>query len=176
MSEFQLFADLFTETDQEDLVGFSCGDSTQGKFCTQWILGSDVSDSMKRGTTVWLFRNQNGEVVGYGSLAIVRWRWPLPDGEYAKNLYIPMLAVDEKFQSQPTDDEWRYSHQIMNHLIAAAYEVNQELDDPLDWILLMVAPNNAAAVKLYEHFDFELIPDVIRGPGLRVMKRRMLNE
>ncbi len=88
MSEFQLYADLFTEADHGDLVGFSCGDSTQGKFCTQWILGSDVIDSMKRGTRVWLFRNHQGDVVGYGSLGIVRWRWPLPDGQYAKNLVV----------------------------------------------------------------------------------------
>ena len=178
MSEFQLYADIFTKADQEELVGFSCGDSTQGKFCTQWILGSDVFDSMKRGTTVWLFRNQEGKVVGYGSLGIVRWRWPLsdPEGKYTKNLYIPMLGIDKNFQGQPTDTEWRFSHQIMNHLIAAAYEINQQLDNPLDWVLLMVAPDNTGAIKLYEHFDFELIPNVTRGPGLRVMQRLMTGE
>lgn len=170
MSEFQLYADEFTEADQEDLVGFSCGDSLQGKYCTQWIIGSDVLDSMKRGTKVWLFRNREGQVVGYASLGLVRWRWPLPDGQYTKNLYIPMLGIDQRFQGEPSDPEWRYSHQIMNHLIAAAYAASQQLDEPVDWLLLMVAPDNQAAIRLYEKFDFELIPNVIRGPGLTVMK------
>lgn len=173
MSEFQLFVDEFTEAVQDSLVGFSCGETTQGRYCTQWILGSDVLDSMKKGTKVWLFRKGDGEVVGYGSLGIVRWRWPLPDGDHTNNLYIPMLGIDKRFHGQPADREWRYSHQIVKHLIGVAEVFNQQSPKPVDWLLLMVAPDNQGAIRLYEQFGFELIPDVTRGPGHCVMKHRL---
>jgi hypothetical protein len=103
VSEHQLSAELFTEADQQELVGFSCGDSVVGKACTEWIRGSDVLDSMQRGSGVWLYRNPAGDVVGFGSLGPIRWRWPLPDGDYAKLVIIPMLGIDERFQGQPPD-------------------------------------------------------------------------
>ena len=174
MSEHQLTADIFTEADQEDLVGFSCGDSDVGRACTQWILGSDVLDSMLRGTTVWLYRNQAEEVVGFGSLGPIRWRWPLPDGSYTNLLIIPMLGIDERFQGQPLDEEWRYSHQVMNHLVYAALQMSSEAKKPIEWLLLLVHPENHRAIKLYENFDFLLIPDVTRGPAEHVVMRHRL--
>ena len=174
MSEHQLTADLFTEADQGDLVGFSCGDSDVGRASTQWILGSDVLDSMLRGTTVWLYHNQVEEVVGFGSLGPIRWRWPLPDGGYQNLLIIPMLGIDERFQGEPPDEEWRYSHQIMNHLIYEGHQMSSAAQKPFDWLLLLVHPDNERAIKLYEKFDFALIPDVTRGPAEhRVMKHRL---
>ncbi len=42
----QLYAVEFTEADQVRLVGFSCGDELWSRHVTEWILGSDVFDSM----------------------------------------------------------------------------------------------------------------------------------
>lgn len=84
-----------------------------------------------------------------------------------------MIGMDHRFHGQPTDKVWRYSHQIMNHLLAMADEMNSNLKTPSAWLLLMVAPDNHPAIRLYTHFGFELIPDVTRGPGLLVMKRRL---
>jgi ribosomal protein S18 acetylase RimI-like enzyme len=173
MSEFQLYADEFGEADRGDLVGFSCGESLSGKFCTEWILGSGAFDSIKRGSTVWLYRLSTGQVVGYGSLGLVNWRWPMPDGDYTRLLYIPMLGIDAKFHGQPPEAQWRYSRQIMNHLIAMSGEKNRERKKPSEYLLLLVDQNNVAAIKLYERFDFELIPDATFGPGLAVMKHRL---
>lgn len=173
MSEFQLYADRFVEADREALVGFSCGDSVSGRFCTEWILGSGAFDSISRGSTVWLYRLQTGEIVGFGSLGLVNWRWPMPDGSYTRLLYVPMLGIDERFQGQPPDSDWRYSNQIMNHLIAEANQLNSERKKPSEYLLLLVDPSNEAAQKLYARFDFETIPDVTFGPGLRVMKHRL---
>ena len=47
---YQLHATPFTEADQARLVGFSCGDASWSRHVTEWILGSDVLDSMKRNT------------------------------------------------------------------------------------------------------------------------------
>jgi ribosomal protein S18 acetylase RimI-like enzyme len=173
LSDFQLFADEFTEADQGDLVGFSCGETVPGRYCTQWITGSDVHESIKRGTKVWLYRDCGNRVVGFGSVGPVKWRWPLPDGSYTKLLYIPMLGLDYRFHGQPKDKAWRYSHQIMRHLIFSAHEMNRDLAIPADWLLLLVAPENVQAIRLYKEFDFQLVPNVMRGHGLSVMKHRL---
>ncbi len=176
MTEYELSAEFFTEADRGDLIGFSCGESVAGKACTEWIQGSDVVDSMKRGTVVWIYRNEADEVVGFGSLGPARWRWPPPNGNFTNLAIIPMLGIDERFQGQPADKQWRYSHQIMNHLIYEAHELSVHAKKPLEWLLLLVLPGNERAIKLYEQFDFELIPNVTRGQaGSRVMKHRLAN-
>ena len=73
-NEHQLYAVPFTEADQVRLAGFSCGTDTSGQYVTEWLLGSDVMESMKRGTRVWLFENGAGEIVGYGSGEALDWR------------------------------------------------------------------------------------------------------
>jgi hypothetical protein len=70
----QLYAIEFSEADKTRLAGFSCGDEPWSRHVTEWILGSDVLDSMKRGTRVWLFETEGGEVVGFGSLGTSQWR------------------------------------------------------------------------------------------------------
>ena len=173
-SEFQLTADVFTEADQKELVGFSCGDSVVAGTCNEWIKGADVLESMSRGTHVWLYRNSKDAIVGFGSVGRCRWRWPLPDGDHTNLVLVPMLGIDERFQGQPPDKEWRYSRQIMDHLIYEAREIASAARKPIEWLLLLVHPNNERAVKLYEAFDFEVIPDVTRGPaGSYVMKHRL---
>jgi hypothetical protein len=63
MTEYphQLFALEFTEADQSRLVGFSCGSEDWSRHVDEWNCGSDVLDSMKKGTRVWLFETQQGE-------------------------------------------------------------------------------------------------------------------
>ncbi len=109
----QLYAVEFTEADQARLVGFSCGDELWSRHVTEWIRGSDVVDSMKRGTRVWLFETTQGEVVGFGSVGTSEWRWPPPKGSKATIVLIPMLGIDFRFRGDPSDPDWRYSGQLM---------------------------------------------------------------
>jgi len=177
MDEFELVADEFTEADQEDLVGFSCGDSTSGRLCTEWVSGSGVLESLKLKTKVWIYRNQTENVVGYSSVGFVKWHWPLLDGAYTTVLYIPMIGIDQRYHGQPSEKEWRYSHQIMNHLISSCHRMNgerkQELKQPVEWLTLKVLPDNAGAIRLYNQFGFELIENIEQKHGLRVMKHRL---
>ena len=173
MDEYELVADQFTEADQGDLVGFTCGDSTSGRLCTEWISGSGVSDSQKRKTKVWIYRNQADSVVGYSSAGFTKWRWPLPDGDYTTVLYIPMIGLDQKYHGQPPAKELRYSHQIMNHLIYSCHQMNKERDKPVEWLTLKVLPENFVAIRLYSQFGFDLIENVEQNHGLRVMKHRL---
>jgi len=173
MDEYELIADEFTEADQGDLVGFCCGDSISGRLCTEWISGSGVFDSIKRKTKVWIYRNQTDRVIRYSSVGFVKWRWPLPDGNYTTVLYIPMIGIDQRYHGQPPAKEWRYSHQMMNHLIYSCHQMNEERENPVEWLTLKVLPGNSGAIRLYNQFGFELIENVEQNHGLRVMKHRL---
>jgi ribosomal protein S18 acetylase RimI-like enzyme len=170
----QLYAVPFTEADQARLVGFSCGQEPWSRHVSEWILGSDVLDSMKKGTRVWLFETEAKEVVGFGSLGTSRWNWPPPDGSKATIVLIPMLGIAERFHGQPPDLEWRYSRQIMGHLIAEAQKLAlagaaKAAGEP-QWLVLMVHRDNARAIRFYEQCGYELIPGVERRNNHVVMK------
>lgn len=164
----------FAEADQARLVGFSCGTDTWARHVVEWIRGSDVLDSMERhGTQVWLFETQGGEIVGFGSVGICHWRWPPPDGRHAKLVMIPMLGIDERFQGIPEDPDWRYSTQIMSHLIYEAQQLatSQESEHGrIEWLVLLVHRENHRAIRFYEKCGFELIPGVVRRNNHVIMK------
>jgi ribosomal protein S18 acetylase RimI-like enzyme len=170
----QLYAVPFTEADQARLVGFSCGEEPWSRHVGEWILGSDVLDSMKRGTRVWLFETAEGEVVGFGSIGTSRWNWPPPDGDRTTIALIPMLGIVTRFHGVPPDREWRYSHQIMGHLIAEAQKLahgaSEEATNGPEWLALMVHRDNARAIHFYEECGFEVIPGVERRNNHIVMK------
>lgn len=63
----QLYAVEFTAADQNRLTGFSCGEDVWARCATEWLRGSDVFESMRKGTKVWLFEDAAGEIVGFGS-------------------------------------------------------------------------------------------------------------
>lgn len=171
---FPLYAVPFTEADQARLVGFSCGDELWARHVSEWILGSDVLASMKRGTRVWLFETAEKQVIGFGSLGTSRWNWPPPDGSKATIVLIPMLGIARQYHGFPPDPEWRYSRQIMGHLIAQAQELGRlgakgNVLEP-EWLVLMVHRDNARAIRFYEQWGFERIPGVERRNHHIVMK------
>lgn len=162
----QLYPVPFTEADQARLVGFSCGGDLWSRHVAEWILGSDVLDSMKRfGTRVWLFETAAGEVVGFGSIGTSRRKWPPPDGSYATIVLLPMVGIAERFWGQPADRDWRYSEQIIGHLLAEAQELVQDWPDGAadkqKWLALHVHRDNARAIRFYERCGFEVIPGVV---------------
>jgi len=170
----QLYAVEFTEADQARLAGFSCGDESWSRCAAEWIQGSDVLESMKKATKVWLFENAEAKIVGFGSVGPARWRWPLPDGEHCTLVLIPMLGVDKCFLGQPADPEWRYSRQIISHLISTAMEISRaavaKSASRINWLVLLVHQDNHRAIKFYENCGFERIPNVVRHNNHLVMK------
>ncbi|HTN75163.1 MAG TPA: N-acetyltransferase [Pirellulaceae bacterium] len=171
----QLYAVPFTAADQARLAGFSCGDEPWSRHVAEWILGSDVLESMQRfGTRVWLFETESGAIVGFGSLGTTVWRWPPPDGTRTTIALIPMLGLDARYQGAPPDPTWRYSRQIMAHLIAEAQGIARDWptanDQRPDWLVLMVHRDNARAIRFYEQCGLEQIPGVLRRNDHLVMK------
>lgn len=169
----QLIAVEFTQADQARLVGFSCGEENWAEHVAEWIRGSDVLNSLKRGTRVWRFETQQGEIVGFGSLGTSRWRWPPPEGAATTIVLIPMLGVDRRYQGQPAEPEWRFARQMTSHLIAEARNIVCNWrglpDEKPSWLVLMVHRDNARAIRFYENCGFQLIPNVERRHGHLVM-------
>jgi GNAT superfamily N-acetyltransferase len=177
-SPYQLYADEFTEEDLPELAQFDCcgdSDAPWARAANEWLLGSDVWESKRRGTRVWLYRLATGVVVGFGSLGMPRRRWPPPDGEYRNLLIIPMLGIDHLSQGKPTDAE-KYSHQMLNHLLYEASQLVQREEaggrSRPNVLALYVHEDNRPAQRLYEEFGFVAEPKAARG-ALLLMTRRI---
>ena len=167
---YQLYADPFTDADQAEMAGLDCGDEPWARAATEWITGPDALDSIaKYGTKVWVFRDEADAVIGFGSLGPCRWRWPLPDGSYTRLLIIPQVGIDSRYRGQPRDPEWRFSHQMMRHLIFEAREWASQIRNTksaqkhVDLLVLQVHKDNHAARCLYEKFEFIATPNFERN-------------
>ena len=162
----QLYAVEFTEAAQARLCGFSCGDETAtARAATEWILGSGAIVSRKKyGTRVWLFETAGGEAVGFGSIGPSTWKWPPPDGDREDVVIIPMLGIDTKYQGQPDDPDWRYSNQIMAHLLFEARRMIREWERDAarkpKRLVLFVHRDNERAIRFYRRCGFELLEGV----------------
>lgn len=162
-----LFADEFTAADQPFLASLSCGDEPWSQAATVWITSSEVIESIEKfGTRVWVYRSSEADdsVVGFASLAKTGWqKWPPPDGKRSRLLYIPQLGLDQRFRGFPADPEWRYSNQILEHLIGQAKDLARQIRQEqspgkhADLLTLKVHRDNITARKVYERFGFELL-------------------
>ncbi len=162
-----LFADQFTPADQSYLAGLHCGDEPWSQAATEWITSAEVLDSIENyQTRVWIYRNSEADesIVGFSSLAATGWqKWPPPDGKRSRLLYIPQLGLDRKFRGLPTSPEWRYSNQIIEHLIGQAQSLAKQIKDEkppskhVDLLTLKVHRANIAAQKLYSRYGSELL-------------------
>ncbi len=121
------------------------------------------------GTKVWLyFVEWDGEefLVGFSSLGPTKWRFPPPDGPQRRVGFVPMLAVATAFQGKSFDERnRRYSHFIMDHIIAAA-RAEQYPD-----LCLFVHPENRKAIHFYETYRFAFIGKT--GPKKAQMYMRL---
>ena len=71
-----------------------------------------------------------------------------------------MLGIEQRYRGVPADQEWRYSRQIMSHLIAEAERIVREWKEPgprPQRLVLMVHRDNTRAIRAYERCGFEMI-------------------
>ena len=141
----------FTPDMLDAVRGYNYGDEPHQQELALWML-NDALPAMTRGTKVWLYRNQAGDFIGYGSLGTTRWHYPDPTSRKAVLVIVPAVAIRQEFWGKPdgaTDD--RYSSQIMRHLLQ---EADAWPGEP-PAVGLFVHPSNSAAAKLYERFGFQ---------------------
>jgi hypothetical protein len=108
----------------------------------------------QRGTKVWLFETEDGQVAGIGSLGRCRRRWPPPHGDHKNLLLIPMLAVAQPFREDKRPHEGRVSTRIFQHILAEAEALiaSRKTDDRsslLPRLLVYVHEANDRALRFW---------------------------
>ena len=101
---------------------------------------------------VWVYRDPNGNTVGFGTLDVCKEYERFTGGKY--HSYIPLLAVNPAFQKRG------HGRSIVQHLIAEGVLIAQSPAEISDLLFLDVYKANQAAISLYEKCGFvTLNPD-----------------
>jgi ribosomal protein S18 acetylase RimI-like enzyme len=166
----------FTEDLLPKVQAFDCGDEPWEREVSDWIKaprgGGGALDELEHGATVWLYVTDDGELVGFGSLAAAVQRWPRSKDPQVPASVIPMLGVDRKFWGQPPGaPEERFSARLLVDLIAEAQ--THRAERPI--LVLYVSIENARGIKYYERAGFAELhkPYTDKNTG-RVYKRMVL--
>jgi GNAT superfamily N-acetyltransferase len=134
-----------------DVRDFNYGDEPHQRELALWMV-DDAVPALNRGTKVWLYVNEAGEVVGYGSLGTTRWKYPESDSAKRDLVIVPAVAIRKQYWGKPDGlQEERYSSQIVRHLVREA----EGWPGQPPALGLFVHPDNHAAAKLYERFGFK---------------------
>jgi GNAT superfamily N-acetyltransferase len=154
-----------------DLVrDFSCGEEGYERELAEWIRQEAVS-ALDRGCKVWLYVTARKELVGFGSVALTRWRYPEPSSKRLALAVIPAVAIQTPYRGKPDGPrEERYSSQILDHLIAEAAQL--PVDAPL--LGLFVHPDNQGAIKLYLRLGFSFFSHSYTDKTTGVTYRSMI--
>lgn len=152
-----------------DVQDFCSGHEPWQTEVDQWIkddpaAADRVSSYFDKDLDIWLYRNEDKEVVGFGSLGISEWKWPPPDGPRTEIAIIPYVAVQQRFQGKPDGiaKEERYAGQIIGHLIDEARERGY------DTLGLHVNRDNYRAISFYERWGFQRLSDNPKRPNFRM--------
>lgn len=131
---------------------FYFGDHPCEREIEEWIKDSEaIKREQKRSQLqVWLYATEDDGAIGYGSLGRSNWQWPLPTDPRVPINIIPAVGILHQFQGQGSDDDGRFSDQILDHLIAEALRHLER--QPL--LGLFVHPENRRALRLYERAGF----------------------
>jgi ribosomal protein S18 acetylase RimI-like enzyme len=171
---------LFTEADLAlpEIQSFHCGDERWDREVAGWIKsasgGNSVVEDMRRfGTEVWLYRDDQGELVGFSSLGQTTYTWPVGSKRKERVQVIPFIGVHAKFKGEPKDAKRddKYAYQILDDLLACAAE--KALSGGLFALLVLsVDDQNKRAIRFYENRDFfDLkIPRVDTAAGITYMR------
>lgn len=152
----------FSSELQPLVLDFYCGDEPWETEVADWIKSTDPIKDMQRGTDVWLYVSEEAEVVGFGSLGLSRWNWPLPQDPRVQISLIPMVGIQKRFWGQPEGNPAdRYSAQILDDLIFEATTHKERY--PL--LGLFVHSENKRAIRVYEKANFQRFSKTYTDPA-----------
>jgi hypothetical protein len=168
----------FSEADINlpEVQRFYCGEDHWAREVAEWIRSpsgenSVLEDMRNYGTEVWLYRDEDGVLVGYSSLGEQRFTWPVKSKKKELVNVIPFFGIQEPFQGEPRNGprEERYAHQITEDLLASAAGKT----DRYPLVVLSVDEENRRAIRFYEGWGFFnlKIPRVVEKKN--VIYRRM---
>lgn len=169
----RLTAIPFTKDDLDAVAEFYCGDEPWAEYVADWIKGAPngVIEALDMGTAVWLYLDDNNDIVGYGSLGVTEWYYPDPyKGEKVSLSVIPAYAIQSRFHKQPPGD-WsqHYASEILNDLINEAIRRCMQDSSFAALLCLFVDERNARAIRHYENHGFKKYAKPIKGRGQRMV-------
>lgn len=171
----------FTEQDFDAVQGFACGNEPWELYLAQWITNTAVQDErtivdlLRDGTKVWLYYAGQGNLVGYGSLGVTRWKYPEPFGPTTATIgVIPAVAVSSAYQGQPLGD-WRqrYSTEILMDLITTATQNYSAGVFPDPALGLFVDTRNVRAKTVYTRLGFTDYGKPLKQEGYYLQRMRV---
>lgn len=146
----------FTEADLErpEIQTFDCGPNRWDVEVATWIKSrsgdnSVLEDIKTFGIEVWLYRTEEGELVGFSSLGENAWSLPPPKGPKHRISYIPFIGVRREFHGEPKDAarEDKFAYQILDDLIEYAAAKTAQRKDLTPVIGLSVERENTRAIR-----------------------------
>jgi len=150
----------FTASDWESVQTFDCGDEQYEREVAAWIKGPGEPDVDSALTSlnhpehpgrVWLYKLEDGTLVGFGSLGQNEWRWKGKKDPFVPVTIIIWVGLCREYQGEPEGPkEGKYSVQILNDLIKGAEK--DQFTHPV--LALCVHKDNVKAIKLYKWFGF----------------------
>lgn len=164
----RIIREVFSPELHSDVVAeFDCGQEEWQLAVSNWIKGTDptdaaVTDIATRGTQVWLYWDEQENLVGFGSLGLHHWTLPPYGKKKVPVVIIPSVAVAMAYWGQPPDDP--YSLQIMDDL----HDEAQRYVETHRALVLCVHPANARAIKFYRRYGFAVIEPPLSDGHLRM--------
>ncbi len=171
----------FSSDLRSSVQDFHCGESVCALAAAKWIkghpdetldcaLGAIAGDN----TQVWLYRTEEGDLIGFGSIGPTEWRVPTHKSEFKKISVIPWVAVDSRFQHKPENaaKNERFAVLILRDLQAEA----EEHRDRDRYLGLCVHRDNVGAIKLYEWFGFGKMTKPYRDRQTGIIYNKMIME
>jgi ribosomal protein S18 acetylase RimI-like enzyme len=148
----QIISKPYTSALAHEVVDFDCGTERWASPLNDFIR-NEASKYMKRlGTKIWLYDNDLGERVGYGSIGVTKWTILPGETDRQTLVLLPNIAVRIEQQRKG------YAKQICNHLIAEAqaeYDARKARGESIiPFLGLLVHPENLGAKKLYSGVGF----------------------
>jgi hypothetical protein len=88
----------FAESLLPKVQSFDCGTEPWEIEVSDWIkMPEGAVADLKAGNQVWLFANEDGDLIGFGSLGEAQVRWPTAKDPRIHVPVIPMLGIDKRF-------------------------------------------------------------------------------
>ena len=170
---------LFSDEDLASVQDFDCGSAPYELEVSNWLKGSADQESAiasihhpVRPCKVWLYKLEDGTLVGFGALGKSEWRWKGNKDPRVPVTVIIWVGLQKEFQGQPpppSPKEQRYSVRVLDDLINQASE-DKETHPVLG---LFVHKDNVKAIRLYQAAGFTDDLDPLRNKAGEIEYLRM---
>lgn len=160
---------------------FDCGSESWERVVAEYLKAPDSEPESAVASTllpsshphharIWLYINQDGELVGFGALANGNQRYPKPKDDPIPVCILTYLALDKRFHGKPDGpSEQRFATRILRSLIDEAKLT--AIERPL--LILYVDEANEKAIRFYQKAGFAELHKPYKDKATGRLHKRM---